>query len=262
MSSKILNNTYTTKNLLLWSKKNMMQHASGIWGRKPLLYYLKSKIKKGDTIIDLGCGTGYPTYYLTKYSGESGKVFGYDSIKIFIDTAKKSYKNNKNLFFRKHDITCKLPHKRCSIDCFTSFMLIQNMRGIEIDKLFKEIQRCMKYTGFAIFLTLHPSMYDSDWSLDFIKYNKDSILRWKKTRKNDLLMKGYVKNAGGGKKDVFMYSHSKKQIIDLLENNKLMIVDDMPIYIDQKTASQFFGKKHNRKYPTTPIFWIFSVMKI
>lgn len=261
MSSKILQTIYSTRNLLMWSKKNMMQHASGIWGRKLLLSYLKDKIKKGDTVIDLGCGTGYPTYYLTKYSGVKGKVFGYDSIKIFIDIASKSYKNHKNLFFHKYDITHKLPHKPNSVDCFTSFMLIQNMRGVEINQLFKEIKRCMKFNGCAVFLTLHPSIYDSEWNLDFIKYNEDSILHWKKTRVNDLLLKGYVKNSGGGEKDVFMYTHSKKQINDLLNKNKLTIVDDIPIHIDQKTATEFFGQKNNRKYPTTPTFWIFSVMK-
>lgn len=261
MSTKILRNTYNKKKSSLWSGERTMDHASGIWGRLVLFQYLKSKITKKDKVVDLGCGAGYPSYYLTKYVGEGGKVFGYDNSKILIDIAKEYCRNQKNLSFVEQDVTKKLPLKSDMIDCFVSFMLIQNLRGIEIDKLLKEIKRCLKHTGYAVFLTIHPEIFKSEWKLDFIQYSKKKILEWRKNKQNDLLIKGFVKNSTGGKKSVFMYSHSRKQIDNLLENNKLKMVDDIPIYVDQKTASEFFGQKHNRKYPTTPIFWIFSVMK-
>lgn len=261
MSTKILRSTYNKKESPLWSGEKTMNHASGIWGRSVLFQYLKSKITRKDLVVDLGCGAGYPSYHLTKYVGEGGKVFGYDNSKILINIAKKFYRDQKNLSFAKKDITKKLPLKSSSVNCFVSFMLIQNLRGIEIDTLLKEIKRCLKHTGYAVFLTIHPKIFDSEWKLDFIQYSKKKVVEWKKDKRDDMFIRGFVKNSSGGEKSVFMYSHSRKQVENLLESNNLKMVDDIPIYVDQKTASESFGQKPNRKYPTTPIFWIFSVMK-
>ena len=182
------------------------------------------------------------------------------TVENFIKLAKESYETT-NVRFEIQNISQKFKHKFKNIDCFVSFMLLQNLKSYEINDLFFEVNRCLKPTGFGVFLTIHPEIFDSQWSLHFIKYDRKKILKWKSERQNNLLIKGFVKNSTGGKKPVFMYTYSKTEILKLISKNNLIMIDDIPIYIDQNTAEKFFGKRQNSKYPTTPIFWIFSVAK-
>jgi hypothetical protein len=39
------------------------------------------------------------------------------------------------------------------------------------------------------------------------------------------------------------------------------IEKDAPIMIDKETTERFFGMKAGRVYPTTPIFWMFTLKK-
>lgn len=53
----------------------------------------------GDTILDLGCGTGELSAYLAQLVGNSGKVVGVDPDKERLELAKKSHSNIDNLSF-------------------------------------------------------------------------------------------------------------------------------------------------------------------
>lgn len=53
----------------------------------------------GDTILDLGCGTGELSAYLAQLVGNSGKVVGVDHDKERLELAKRSHSNIDNLSF-------------------------------------------------------------------------------------------------------------------------------------------------------------------
>ncbi|MBC8111531.1 MAG: class I SAM-dependent methyltransferase [Verrucomicrobia bacterium] len=54
-------------------------------------------LKKGMTVLDVGCGTGAITKDIAAIIGESGKITGIDNTEDFITSGKESYKSYKNL---------------------------------------------------------------------------------------------------------------------------------------------------------------------
>ena len=62
---------------------------------------IQSEVKPhcGDTILDLGCGTGELSAYLAEMVGQQGKVVGVDPDISRIKVAQESYKDVKNLSF-------------------------------------------------------------------------------------------------------------------------------------------------------------------
>lgn len=62
-------------------------------------------LKKGDTVLDLGCATGELYEFLKKYKIK--KYCGVDFVDMFIKTAKKKYSKNKKLKFIQLDFEKK-----------------------------------------------------------------------------------------------------------------------------------------------------------
>lgn len=69
-----------------------------------------ARIKKGDTVIDLGSGAGNDCFIARKETGESGKVIGIDFTPAMIDKARANAEKlgYKNVEFRQGDIE-KMP---------------------------------------------------------------------------------------------------------------------------------------------------------
>lgn len=56
----------------------------------------KLNIKKGQIVVDLGCGTGLNFPYIQKKKiGKEGKVIGIDNSKNMLDVCKKKIRKNK-----------------------------------------------------------------------------------------------------------------------------------------------------------------------
>ncbi len=58
---------------------------------------LKSVLKEGMIVLDVGCGTGAISKDVAKIVGDNGKVIGIDNTKKFIESGKESYKKINNL---------------------------------------------------------------------------------------------------------------------------------------------------------------------
>ncbi len=73
------------------------------WGKAkyPELHYLKNIIKPGYNCIDIGANMGYYSYFLSKYSGQTGKIFAIEPVplfcKIWEKNTSKSRQNNLTL---------------------------------------------------------------------------------------------------------------------------------------------------------------------
>lgn len=96
----------------------------GLWGKHPFFYKLaciitflgqenklrkiaveKLHLKKGDTVLDLACGTGLNFQYLEKYIGDAGKIIAFDYSEEMLRAARKNAaKHNwKNIEFMHGD---------------------------------------------------------------------------------------------------------------------------------------------------------------
>ena len=84
MKKESKNTKYKQRNILVWNEVAPFYHKR--WARKEIgpfnvtdeLIKL-SKIKSGDNVLDLACGTGLVTKKITAKVGVSGKVFAVDT---------------------------------------------------------------------------------------------------------------------------------------------------------------------------------------
>lgn len=105
-----------------------------------------SRIKKGETVLDLGSGAGFDCFLAAKKVGKSGKVIGVDMTQEMINKAKanaKKYGYN-NTSFKLGDIE-DLPIKNNTIDVIISNCVI-NLAPNKL-KVFKEAFRVLKKGG-------------------------------------------------------------------------------------------------------------------
>ncbi len=105
-----------------------------------------SKIKKGDTVLDLGSGAGIDCFLAARMVGEKGKVIGIDMTEEMVEKAKLNAKNQniKNVEFILADIE-KMPLKNDSIDVIITNCVI-NLTP-DKTKTFKEAYRVLKKGG-------------------------------------------------------------------------------------------------------------------
>ena len=105
-----------------------------------------AKIKKGDTVIDLGSGAGNDCFVARAETGEAGKVIGIDFTPAMIDKARENAEKRgfNNVEFRQGDIE-KMPVTANVADVVVSncvLNLVPNKDGV-----FKEIFRVLKPGG-------------------------------------------------------------------------------------------------------------------
>lgn len=105
-----------------------------------------AKIKKGDTVIDLGSGAGNDCFIARKETGEDGRVIGIDFTPAMIEKARQN--GNKlhfsNVEFRQGDIE-NIPVSANIADVVVSNCVLNLVP--DKDKVFKEIFRVLKPGG-------------------------------------------------------------------------------------------------------------------
>ena len=105
-----------------------------------------AKIKKGDTVIDLGSGAGNDAFIARHETGETGKVIGIDFTPAMIERARQNaeVRNFNNVEFRQGDIE-QMPITADTADVIVSncvLNLVPNKDGV-----MKEIYRVLKPGG-------------------------------------------------------------------------------------------------------------------
>jgi ArsR family transcriptional regulator len=105
-----------------------------------------SKIKEGDTVLDLGCGAGFDCFLASKKVGKTGKVIGVDMTEEMIERGRANAEKLgiKNVEFVLGEIE-KLPIQNNSIDIIISNCVI-NLTP-DKTKTFKEAYRVLKAGG-------------------------------------------------------------------------------------------------------------------
>lgn len=105
-----------------------------------------AKIKKGDTVIDLGSGAGNDAFIARAETGESGKVIGIDFTPAMIDKARINAEKlgYNNVEFRQGDIE-KMPVTANVADVIVSNCVLNLVPNK--DAVIKEIYRVLKPGG-------------------------------------------------------------------------------------------------------------------
>jgi SAM-dependent methyltransferase len=105
-----------------------------------------AKIKKGDTVIDLGSGAGNDCFIARAETGEDGKVIGIDFTPAMIDRARTNAQKlgYYNVEFRQGDIE-KMPVGENTADVIVSNCVLNLVPDKEA--VFKEIFRVLKPGG-------------------------------------------------------------------------------------------------------------------
>ena len=67
-------------------------------------FFKRTKIKKDEKVLDIGCGGGITSFEASKLVGKNGYVLGADISKILLDLAEKHYSNIQNLEFKYCDV--------------------------------------------------------------------------------------------------------------------------------------------------------------
>jgi SAM-dependent methyltransferase len=105
-----------------------------------------AKIKKGDTVIDLGSGAGNDAFIARNETGENGKVIGIDFTPAMINKARINAEklNFTNVEFRQGDIE-NMPASDNLADVIVSNCVLNLVPGK--DAVIKEIYRVLKPGG-------------------------------------------------------------------------------------------------------------------
>ncbi len=114
--------------------------------------------EKTQTLLDIGCGTGFYFSALSKYTD---KLYGIDVSTLFLKDAKKLIERNEI----KNACVCMslseaLPFSDKSLDCVFLFAVLHHLQNV--DKAIEETYRVLKRNGKCIVIEpniLNPAMF-------------------------------------------------------------------------------------------------------
>jgi SAM-dependent methyltransferase len=126
---------YTTEEINLVPEANM-----GLGCGNPVAL---SNMKEGDTVLDLGSGTGFDSFLAARKVGTKGKVIGVDITPEMVEKAKENAKKSgfTNVKFKLGDIE-NLPLENESVDVIISNCVIN--LAPDKRKVFSEANRVLK----------------------------------------------------------------------------------------------------------------------
>ena len=260
--SAIVNRLYNIQSINQWQHERTMLHSSGIWGREPVLQYLADEvIRTGDVVVDLGAGAGYPALRVAAMLGATGNVIGVDLSEAMIASARRHCLAG-NLSFQLGDISQPLALVDEYADVVTGFMVLHNLRRAEMRRTLTEVERILKPSARAVFLTMHPDAFESQWDLQFLSYDLSALQRYRNAvDKEDAEVPGRARNIAGGENAIATIYHSRCSVVEALSDAGLVLTDERDLWIDLETAVQMFGTDSIRRMPTTPIYWMLTLTK-
>jgi SAM-dependent methyltransferase len=255
--SALVHNLYNDETIGQWQHEKTMMHSSGIWGRQPVLKYLRERVlRKGNLVVDLGAGAGYPSLQMSACVGSAGRVIGIDLSEAMVAAA-RAHCRADNLFFEHGDITQRLLLTDELADVVTGFMVLHNLHLERMRATFGEVGRILKSSGCAVFLTMNPDAFEKQWELDFLSYDAFALRRYRESiEKENIEIPGRARNTAGGENSITAVYHSRQAVIQAAHDAGLSLADEQDLWIDRETAVEIFGAQSIRKMPTVPIYWM------
>lgn len=108
------------------------------------------ELKKGETVLDLGCGAGLDLYFYAKAVGENGKVYGLD---ISEDMVSKAKGNMNMTGIKNAEIRCGYSDSIPFQDNFFDVVASNGIYNLSPDKekVMREVFRVLKSGGRTVF---------------------------------------------------------------------------------------------------------------
>ncbi len=115
-----------------------------------------AKIKPGDRVLDVGCGTGSLTLTAHSYAAPSGQVYGIDASPEMIDVAKKKAARSGLPVVFEVGLIEKLDFPDASFDVVISRLAIHHLPDNLKRRGFAEILRVLKPGGHLLIADFNP----------------------------------------------------------------------------------------------------------
>ncbi len=211
-------------------------------------------IKKGDSILDLACGTGAVTKKILEKIGNSGYVIGADASVTAINIAKKWNGKKTNLDFINIDAEkFNFYHKFDIITCQYALFFFPNAQ-----KALKNVRNSLKKTG-TIGISVHVNKVPFFSSIlnavikfipDYVPPGTPNLDRFG-TKKS---LYSEIKNAGFSKISIkdFTFSYSPGNFEDYWNNYLKYIAKPLKEKLDTLSRSQRKELKQTVKQNTIP----------
>jgi ubiquinone/menaquinone biosynthesis C-methylase UbiE len=137
----VLHGTARFYDLLVWL---FMHGREGIFRKKVLDV---AQLRSGESVLDVGCGTGTLAIAAKERVGTTGAVYGVDASPEMIDRAtKKAIKAGTEIVF-KHGIVEALPFPDKSFDAVLSTLMLHHLPREAREQCAREIRRVLKPSG-------------------------------------------------------------------------------------------------------------------
>lgn len=204
-------------------------------------------IKKGDSILDVGCGQGLFSREMAMLGAE---VKGIDISKELIAIAKA--RNNKNIFYTVGSASDPLPFEENYFDKAIIILAIQNIA--DAGKVFEGVKKVLKKDGSLIMVLNHPAFRipkGSDWGFDEEKKSQfRKIYEYMSEKKVSILMNPGKKQSA----KTFSFHRPLQMYFKLLSRNGFAItrLEEWISHKESEKGPRKFAEDKARK--EIPIF--------
>ena len=115
-----------------------------------------AKIKAGDKVLDVGCGSGNLTLTAKKYAGTAGAVYGIDAAPEMIAVAREKAKRNGLQAVFEVGLIEKIPFPDATFDVVINRLVIHHLPDDLKRRGFAEIFRVLKPGGRVFLADFRP----------------------------------------------------------------------------------------------------------
>lgn len=174
----------------------------------PTLYqfaykHAANRIKKQDFVLDYGCGGGYGSEYLSRYT--QNKVIGFDINNLIININKNFFASKKNLKFSSNIKSIqKLTHK---FDIIISSQVIEHLNPKEISDFIINIKMLINNKGLIIISTVNKNITSKNLDKPVMPFHK---LEFYPEELKTLLRKYFKKVTLYGQKELTVDPENRK----------------------------------------------------
>jgi len=115
-----------------------------------------AKIKPGDEVLDVGCGSGNLTLTAQKYVGPSGSAYGIDAALEMIEVARQKARRSRSPAVFEVGLIEKIPYSDANFDVVISRLVIHHLPEELRRRGFAEIFRVLKPGGNLFLVDFKP----------------------------------------------------------------------------------------------------------
>ena len=116
-------------------------------------------VKKGQTVLDFGCGEGHYTVPASKIVGKDGKIYALDKDRNELEKLKKLIQKDKIKNIEVINVDTKIPLENESVNMILCYDVIHYQKEEERIAVYSEIRRILKKEGI---FSVYPKHHKED----------------------------------------------------------------------------------------------------